>query len=40
MSTDQFNWLVNKGETHTRSTGPMADHTLGTEGKNDMQLYR
>uniref|UniRef100_A0A2C9KZ22 MAM domain-containing protein n=1 Tax=Biomphalaria glabrata TaxID=6526 RepID=A0A2C9KZ22_BIOGL len=28
--TDDFNWVINQGETPTANTGPMADHT-----KND-----
>jgi len=33
MSRDEFNWLPNKGETHTLYTGPSIDHTLGTAGE-------
>ncbi|XP_071486324.1 MAM and LDL-receptor class A domain-containing protein 1-like [Diadema antillarum] len=29
-SSDDFDWLLNQGATHSEDTGPSSDHTLGT----------
>ena len=30
-TSDNFNWIRNKGSTPTSGTGPILDHTLGSQ---------